>query len=489
MNKPVDYYMSLPYKVELKPYGEGYEASIKELPGCIATVRASDGVEKLWQLLEKNQRKWIEKELEMGREVPEPPGATRDPFWEDFEEAFPGYDGEDVTSMLYEYGVTRFPLRILEGLWLRELVEARLGEVKPSSGVPPKAEIDHYDQRTPWLKGDVRPVRLGKGGSKGAWINLDGARTKYGYKDIELLDKPLRTEAAIVAALTVLEASIIEDFDFESLRKALLRYIETNLGLKGQNLQEVLDKLPWHWFRDRKGELVEERLEELNKGLEQLPLKEQDKKRSKRLKEVQRWERSYPLWERSIKHIVALLCYRRPDFDKYTLEQQLDLVDKHRKRINEFLEKQREHMVVLEYGSPGKTPRPVERARDQIRAAVLNDVEGLTHREIADRLGISFDKEKYKQTKKIPKVVRLVEAGQELLSKVLSVEGGWQKRAKEMKAEAERYSSLDEESRLIEWEAENTGRSAEHVRFFLYSSGLKPSEFMAIDFVDRRPQP
>ena len=72
--------------------------------------------------VEKNQREWIEKELEMGREVPEPPGATRDPFWENVEKSEEGsssFDEEEVRSELYEHGATRFPLRILEELWLQ----------------------------------------------------------------------------------------------------------------------------------------------------------------------------------------------------------------------------------------------------------------------------------------------------------------------------------------------------------------------------------
>jgi predicted RNase H-like HicB family nuclease len=77
VDKSVDYYMGLRYTVELKPGGGGYEASIREIPECIASVPIADSVEKLWQLLEKNQREWIEREIEMGREVPEPPGATR----------------------------------------------------------------------------------------------------------------------------------------------------------------------------------------------------------------------------------------------------------------------------------------------------------------------------------------------------------------------------------------------------------------------------
>lgn len=135
MKKSVDYYMGLPYTVELKRGGEGYRASIKELPECTATVPASESVEKLWQRLENAKREWIEQELEMGREVPEPPGATRDPFWDEFEEGNPNYGEEDVRSALYEYGATRFPFRVLKELWLQELEDVGLGEVKPSTSV------------------------------------------------------------------------------------------------------------------------------------------------------------------------------------------------------------------------------------------------------------------------------------------------------------------------------------------------------------------
>ena len=105
-----------------------------------------------------------------------------------------------------------------------------------------------------------------------------------------------------------------------------------------------------------------------------------------------REERSPLLWKRSIRYMLALLQYRRPDFSEHILEQQLVLVDKHRRKINEFLEKQREHMAFLEYRTEKGIPkRVVERAQDQVKAAILKDVEELSHREIANRLGITFD--------------------------------------------------------------------------------------------------
>jgi hypothetical protein len=211
--------------------------------------------------------------------------------------------------------------------------------------------------------------------------------------------------------------------------------------------------------------------------LEHLP----PEKRKKRLPPSWRqWERSHLLWERTIRYIVALLRYRRPDFDGYTLEQQLDLVEKHRKGINRFLEKHREYVTLLEYGTPHHTKRPLERASDQIKAAVLKDVEELSHKEIANRLGVTVDEERYQVDSKIPAVTRLIEEGRKLLGKVLSSEGGWQKRAKEMKADAQRYNSLSEDEKLRERTAENMGKPIDQVAF--------GSEFLATDFLDRRPQ-
>lgn len=173
MEKSIDYYMNLPYTVELASSGDWYQASIKELP-CMATVSASESVEELWRLLKEDQRGWIEQQLRWGREVPEPPVA--DPFWESLPDDL---DGDEVRSILYVLGASSFPLRVLQEMWLQELGEVRLGEVKPSPGVPPKAGPGHHDHTPPTPEGDVRPVCLGKS-RKAAWIKLDGPRTERG---------------------------------------------------------------------------------------------------------------------------------------------------------------------------------------------------------------------------------------------------------------------------------------------------------------------
>ena len=474
MEKSVDYYMSLPYTVELESSGEWYRASIKELPVCTAEVSASESVEELWRLLKEDQRRWIEQQLRWDREVPEPPAA--DPFWESFPDDL---DADEVRSILYVLGAKSFPLRVLQEMWLQELGEVGLGEVKPSPGVPPKAGPGHHDHTPRTPEGDVRPVRLGKS-RKAVWIKLDGPRTERGYRDIEVLDQPLRTEAAIIAALTVLETSVIENVDFELLRRALFAHIETHPELAQKDLQEVLDGLPPHWFSDQKAEIDKELEKQLAKDLEPFHKWEREKKRKKRLpKPWKRRERDPLLWKRSISYMVALLRYRRPDFDDHTLEEQLDLVDQHRGRINMFLEKQREHAKFLEYGTPeGMPTQVVERARDQVKAAVLRDVEKRSHREIADMLGVDVSEERSKIDMKKPEIAALVREGRRLLDNVLPGIG-WRKHAEDMKTDADRYRSLSDEEKEIEALVESTGWTIERARW-LYETHPGAAKFLAL---------
>ncbi len=122
-------------------------------------------------------------------------------------------------------------------------------------------------------------------------------------------------------------------------------------------------------------------------------------------------------------------------------------------------------MSFLEYGTPEQgTPNAVERAQDQVKAAVLEDVEKLSHLEIAARLGIDVNKDKYRSNMRIPEVDGLIKAGGQLLSEVLRGEGGWLKRVAEMKAEGERYNKLSKEDKEIEWLAKNMGWTVEEAR-------------------------
>jgi len=70
MNKKLDYYISLPYTIQLVPYGDGsYFAQIAELPGCMTEGDTLD--ETMW-MIEDAKKEWISAGLELGHSIPEP---------------------------------------------------------------------------------------------------------------------------------------------------------------------------------------------------------------------------------------------------------------------------------------------------------------------------------------------------------------------------------------------------------------------------------
>jgi hypothetical protein len=352
-------------------------------------------------------------------------------------------DPAEIREMLYESGIKSFPLDVLEQLWLRELRDVGLSKVDAPTGIPPKAESNQVDRASPPLQGDVRQVRLGAS-RKGAWLILDGPRTERGYMDIVVLAEPLRTETAIVAALTILEASLLSDVDFEQLQEALVQHVQDHPELESVKLQELLTQLPAGWFRHQMTQIDERRRQQLNRW--------------------ERRQRDAAAWQRSLTYQVALLRHRRPDFDDLDLEEQLMLVGKFRRLVNDSLKADRNVAAFLEYGTPqrGLPKRVVEQARAQVRAAVLADVEGLSQYDIAVELGVDIPDD-YDIDKKIPTVAGMVRDGKDILDKALG-EGEWSNRAQEMKSDAEHYLSLDERGRMIEDLARWHGWSPEVAR-------------------------
>jgi predicted RNase H-like HicB family nuclease len=353
VEKSVDYYMSLSYAVELEPDGKGYRASVKDLPGCYATVEATDDVDELWKRLKEAQRERIEQLLERGEVVPEPAGTSIDPFWEGLPDWL---DEQEAKTLLRRDGAIFFPLRVLATMWLEELRGTGLAEIPPAE-TPPRGGTHRLDQTPRAREGDLRPVRLGRS-HKAAWVRFDGPRTGRGYRAVDLLDQPLRTEAAVVAALTVLEASVIRDADFERLCEALREHVKAHPELSDKNLEEVLTKLPRRWFSAQK--------DALDEGMKELSTEERKKRFGQSWK---RWERDPRLWRRTLTYLAALLRHHRPDFDARPLEEQLELLDRHRKRVNGFLEQQRKHTAFVEYGRPVGLPKAVQNARDQVEAS------------------------------------------------------------------------------------------------------------------------
>ncbi len=65
----IDYYMMLPYTIEIIPDDDGYVAQIHELPGCF--TQADTWVE-LEMMIEDAKRAWLESALAHGETIPEP---------------------------------------------------------------------------------------------------------------------------------------------------------------------------------------------------------------------------------------------------------------------------------------------------------------------------------------------------------------------------------------------------------------------------------
>jgi hypothetical protein len=100
--------------------------------------------------------------------------------------------------------------------WLQELLRVGYYGMEESLGLPLKQRSsDLFAPPKPLpLFGEAYPTRLAQT-AQTIWIRLDGPRSpERGYREISVSDEPLRTDAAIVAALSALEAKPLDLKDF-----------------------------------------------------------------------------------------------------------------------------------------------------------------------------------------------------------------------------------------------------------------------------------
>lgn len=69
--KTLDYYINLPYTVEVKRTEDGYFAKVPELSGCMTWANT---FEELGPMIEDAMATWIEGSLDAGLPIPEPRG-------------------------------------------------------------------------------------------------------------------------------------------------------------------------------------------------------------------------------------------------------------------------------------------------------------------------------------------------------------------------------------------------------------------------------
>lgn len=70
-NRPLEYYLSLPYTIEIIPDDDAWFVQIKELEGCMTEV---DTWDEIYPAIEEAKHLWLEVALEKGRNIPEPVG-------------------------------------------------------------------------------------------------------------------------------------------------------------------------------------------------------------------------------------------------------------------------------------------------------------------------------------------------------------------------------------------------------------------------------
>lgn len=70
-NKSLDYYLSLPYTLEIIPDDGAWFMQVKELRGCMTEV---DTWDEILPAIQEAKHLWLEVALERGRSIPEPEG-------------------------------------------------------------------------------------------------------------------------------------------------------------------------------------------------------------------------------------------------------------------------------------------------------------------------------------------------------------------------------------------------------------------------------
>jgi hypothetical protein len=191
------------------------------------------------------------------------------------------------------------------------------------------------------------------------WLRESKRRSAKGSRTIEVLETPQRTDAAILAMLTVLEGQAI----------------------RAERVPEVFSK---------SGGISHEEYDDL---------------------------------VGSVLYATSLLRYSRPDFGELPREEKLALIEGTCARINDLLEASRKLAEYLEYGTPTRDLRSaVENASIDINAAVLRDVDGLTYREIAEHLDLPISASA-REIGDYSKIYKMVIRGRGILERVWGKDG------------------------------------------------------------------
>ena len=292
----------------------------------------------------------------------------------------------------------------------------------------PEADAGPYDP-------DLRRFTLENGQT--AYVHLNGWRSQHGYKEIAVLttqqaEETLvgsRAQRGIIAAVTAMhfrttEIGLFGSIDVRRLRRALAQIDEPITKSAEEHSRETAQKL--------------QNVAEGGQGYEQ---------RRERFERAAEFK--HDLQVPSLEYVLALLRYSRRGFDTLPHRDQVELILGTCEHLNEFLTSLRKLVTFVEYGSPeGLSTKPVRDRNQDVKAALLREVEGLSYKEIGEELRIPLP-----PTSEIKgshdTVRKSVKRGLDLLRQLFG-QDGWRERRESMKAEAERYKALSEEEQIVE---------------------------------------
>src|SRR5919112_5015434 len=153
---------------------------------------------------------------------------------------------------------------------------------------------------------------------------------------------------------------------------------------------------------------------------------------------------------------MMLLRYHRGGFDDLPTEERTNLVADACAHMNAFLEALRRLLTFLEHGRLNyRGPAAIKVASKDIAAAVLKDVDGLTNREIGERLGVPLPTD-FRIKADHPTVRKMVGRGRRTLKAALGKDG-WKEHVRAMKSEAQAWRLRSPLERQAELEAEALG--------------------------------
>lgn len=339
-------------------------------------------------------------------------------------------------------GEGQLKISTLAPIWLRALLEVGLRGIDPSTGSPPKEAASYYPKANP-LYSYALPVRL-KDSREVLWLKLKGRRSEQGYRMIQILDTPLKTNTAILAAVTALEGRTV---DVEALDDSS---IETVLDTSGEGLT------------------VEEAIQGLVEGVIDLEQSELEEQAFSHI-----YDDPDLATHVALEYVAAMLRHYRPEFDELPYPDRVALLKDGCGRVNEFLESLRKLVGFLEYGVPEKDLRPkLEKAARDVRAAELRDVEGLSNRKIGERLSIPPpDTDRVRRTNSTAGAA--ADRGNDLVVDALGEEG-WRQLIELKKADRDRFLALSEEDRSVVQLAEHLGVPVEYARYLINDVDIDP---------------